>query len=196
MTDQILQSLASFSVDSNYATLPAPVVDEVKRLTLEIIGCALGGVSHPKGTLGILRAHHGRRRSHDHRNRRPRIRQRRGLCQQRAMGRCSTTVILPPGHVSPHAVPVALAAGESVRANGKDVIAALAVAHEMSCRLGNAMSQNRDVVDGQSANAPVLGYTCTVLGTAAVAGLLARTGPCRHRQCHCHCCRDLSRERS
>jgi 2-methylcitrate dehydratase PrpD len=173
MADALLQRLATFSVDTSYDTLPQVVTDEVKRLTLDTIGCALGGLSHPKGTIGVR---FGKTMGGDEAtilgtgDRVSVIGA--AFANSELAGALDYHAILPPGHVAPHAVAVALAAGESAHASGKQLIAALAVAHEISCRLGNAMSQNRDVIDGRSANAPVLGYACTTLGIAAAAALL------------------------
>lgn len=173
MPDAILQSLATFSAGANYDTLPREVVEEVKRLTLDTIGCMLGGLSHSKGTIGVR---FGKTMGGDEATivgtgeRVSRIGA--AFANSETAGALDYHAILPPGHVAPHAVAVALAAGESAHASGRDLIAALAVAHEMSCRLGNSMSQNRDVVDGRSANAPVLGYACTTLGIAAAAARL------------------------
>ena len=52
--------------------------------------------------------------------------------------------ILPPGHVTPYVLPVALAVAESLGSSGKDYIVASAIAHEMSYRMGKAMDYLRD----------------------------------------------------
>lgn len=175
MSGEILQKLAKFAINSTFSSLPDPVVEEVKRLTLDTVGCALASLQHPKGAIGVR---FGKLMGGDEATiigtgERVSVIG-AAFANSELAAALDYHTILPPGHVSPHAVPVALAAAESSGASGKDVIAALAIAHEISCRLGNAMSQNRDVVEGQTANAPVLGYTCTVPGTATAAALLRR----------------------
>ena len=56
--------------------------------------------------------------------------------------------------------------------SGKDLIAAVAVSHEMSCRFGAAMSLTRDYKDGKVDTPPVVGYTSTVFGATASAAKL------------------------
>ncbi len=49
----IIDTLADFSANTTFEQLPAAVVEESKRILLDSIGCALGGLSHPKGTIGV-----------------------------------------------------------------------------------------------------------------------------------------------
>ena len=86
--------------------------------------------------------------------------------------------VLPPGHVTPYVLPGALAVGETRGASGKSLITALAVAHEMSHRLGKAMDYLRDTRDGKVAPPPVFGYSSTIFGaTAAIAMLKGLPAP-------------------
>ena len=80
--------------------------------------------------------------------------------------------MLLPGHVSPYVLPGAFATAEVHKRSGKDLIAAVAVSHEISYRLGAAMSGYRDTKDGKAANASVVGYSSTVFGATASAGKL------------------------
>jgi 2-methylcitrate dehydratase PrpD len=80
--------------------------------------------------------------------------------------------VVPPGHVTPYGLPGALAVGESVGASGKELITAIAVAHEMSYRLGTAMDYLRDTRDGKVSPPPVYGYSSTVFGATAAIGKL------------------------
>jgi 2-methylcitrate dehydratase PrpD len=49
----IVEALAGFTTEIRFEDLPANVVEESKRILLDSIGCALGGLSHPKGTIGV-----------------------------------------------------------------------------------------------------------------------------------------------
>jgi 2-methylcitrate dehydratase PrpD len=84
--------------------------------------------------------------------------------------------ILPPGHVAPYVVPLAMAAAEARGASGQDLIAAVAVGHEMSYRIGKAMDYLRDTRDGKLFTPNVLGYACTIFGATASA-LRSRRSP-------------------
>jgi 2-methylcitrate dehydratase PrpD len=49
----IVETLADFTFETDIARLPAEVVEECKRLMVDSVGCALGGLSHPKGQIGV-----------------------------------------------------------------------------------------------------------------------------------------------
>lgn len=173
----IVGRLARFTTENRYESLPGNVVDECKRIILDSIGCALAGVDSPKGRIGIAY----------------------GLQMGGATGAASiigtgsrTSIagasfanaelinaldfdgILPPGHVTPFVLPGALAVAESLRSTGKEFIAAMAVAHEMSFRIGKAMSSLRDVKNGKVSPPPVFGYSSAIFGAAAAIAQLKR----------------------
>jgi 2-methylcitrate dehydratase PrpD len=142
---------------------------------LDSLGCALAAVDVQKGRQGI---EHGRRLG-------------AGAPEATIVGRAAKVsvfgaafanaelinaldfdAVLAPGHVAPYVLPGALAVAEHRRAPGRELLSAVAAAHEMSFRFGRAMSLNRDVTDGKVATADVLGYASTIFGaTAAVARL-------------------------
>ena len=80
--------------------------------------------------------------------------------------------ITPPAHVAPFVVPVCLAVAESLRSPGKDLIVATALAHEISNRIGSALSGHRDIVDGKIGFPPVMGFSCCIFGGTAAVGRL------------------------
>ena len=49
----LVETFAAFAAGTRFEDLPVEVVEESKRLLLDSIGCALAGVSHPKGTIAI-----------------------------------------------------------------------------------------------------------------------------------------------
>ncbi|WP_346011878.1 MmgE/PrpD family protein [Streptomyces sp. SID3343] len=173
--ETLVERLAAFTADSDFDRLPADVIDESKRILLDSIGCALGAIDEPKGRIGI---EYGRMTGGT------------GgdatiigtgdkvsvfgaaFANGELINTLDADAVLPPGHVTPYVLPGAMAVGESVRASGKDVIAAVAVAHEMSYRIGKAMDYLRDFKDGKVSPPPVYGYSSTVFGaTAAVMKL-------------------------
>ena len=49
----VTQELADFAVDISYEELPLEVVHESKRLLLDSLGCAIGGLSTEKGKVSV-----------------------------------------------------------------------------------------------------------------------------------------------
>ena len=140
------------------------------------IGCALAAIGEPKGRIGIE------------------IARQMGSGKEATilgLGSCSSIfgaafangelinaldfdAILPPGHVSPYVIPGAMAVAEVRGASGADFVAAMAVAHEMSNRLGKAMDYLRDIKDGKMNTPKVYGYATTLFGaTAAVMRMMS-----------------------
>lgn len=175
MSKTIIEQLAEFTVATDLEKLPAQVVAECKRDVLDSIGCALAGVDHPRARIGI---EVGRRiggsggkatiigtgeSSSAHGA---------AFANAELVNALDADSVLLPGHVSPYVLPGAFATAEVQRRPGKELIAAVAVSHEISYRLGAAMSGYRDTKDGKAATASVVGYSSTVFGaTASVARL-------------------------
>lgn len=175
MSNTIIERLADFTATTRLDQLPANVIEECKRDVLDAIGCALAGIDHPKGRIGIDA---GRRLGGTG-----------GIATVIGTGEKSTLhgaafangelinaldadSVLLPGHVSPYVLPGAFATAEASQRSGGDLLAAVAVSHEMSYRFGAAMSGYRDTKDGKAANASVVGYSSTVFGATASAGKL------------------------
>lgn len=174
---KLIDTLARFSADTRYEQLPAEVAEECKRDILDAIGCALAAYGQPKATMGIECG--------------VRIGGTDGPASIIGTGRRSSVVgaafangemistldadsVLVPGHVSPYVLPGTFALGESLGRSGKEVIAAVAVSHEMSYRFGTAMDLTRDYKDGKSVISPIVGYSSTIFGAAAAAAKLKR----------------------
>lgn len=175
----IIQTLADFTVGTDLTRLPSRVVEECKRDVLDSIGCALAGIDHPRSRIGI---EVGRRiggtggqatiigsgeKSSAHGA---------AFANAELVNALDADSVLLPGHVSPYVLPGAFATAEVQRRPGRDLIAAIAVSHEMSYRLGAAMSGYRDTKDGKAAAASVVGYSSTVFGATASVARLKRLG--------------------
>lgn len=175
MANTLIEQLASFSRNTAFEQIPAFAVEECKRLVLDSIGCALAAVHEPKGRIGI---EYGRMT---------------GIGSQDAtiigtgervsifgasfangelINALDMDAVVPPGHVTPYVLPGALAIGEARAVSGRELIAAIAISHEMSYRIGKAMDYLRDTKDGKVSPPPIYGYSSTVFGaTAAIARL-------------------------
>lgn len=105
------------------------------------IGCAFSGISHKRGQIGnqfarlvggdgatILAS--GERASSFG----------AAFANAEAINALDFDAVLPPGHVSPYVLPPALATAEEKRSSGNDFIVAIALAHEISNRIGKAMT--------------------------------------------------------
>lgn len=171
----LVETFAAFAADTRFEALPSVVVQECKRLLLDSLGCALGGLSHPKGTIGVEYARlqgpgtpgmqasilgTGERVSAIA----------AGFANGELINALDFDALLPPGHVSPYVIPGALAAAELVRASGKDLLCAMAIAHELSNRMGKGLDYLRDIKDGKISPPPVHGYSSTVFGATAAIG--------------------------
>ncbi len=175
MSKTIIAQLADFSAGVDISRLPANVVEECKRDVLDTLGCALAGIDHPKGRMGVetgrrLGGTHGQasiigtgERSTPHGA---------AFANGELANALDADSVLLPGHVSPYVLPGAFATAEVHQRSGKDLIAAVAVSHEMSYRFGAAMSGYRDTKDGKASSDSIVGYSSTVFGATASAGKL------------------------
>lgn len=170
----IIDQLAQFSRSVEFDDLPAAVVEETKRLVLDSLGCGLAGMNNLKGRAG-----------------REFVRAFGAACEATVIGfgdkvpvlaasfangelisALDLDAILPPGHVTPYVLPAALAVAEFRRLPGRDLILAVALAHEISYRIGRSLDSTRDVKDGAVYPPAVFGYSCSIFGATAGIGKL------------------------
>ncbi|KAA9163235.1 MmgE/PrpD family protein [Amycolatopsis acidicola] len=172
MSDTVVRVLADFASGARFEDLPPEVVEETKRILLDSIGCALGGVSAPKGAIGGRLAHlmgEGGSATIIGRGRRASVFG-AAFANGELINALDFDAILPPGHVAPYVIPGALAVAEEGHTAGRELITATAVAHEMSYRFGKSMDYHRDT-SGEKADTPgVLGFASTVFGATAAVG--------------------------
>lgn len=173
MASTIIEQLADFTVQSTFDRLPAAVVEECKRLLLDSMACAVAAIDEPKGRAGI---EYGRIMGGTNGNATIMGTGDRvsvfgaAFANGELINTLDWDAVLPPGHVTPYVLPGALAMGEALGSSGKDLIEALAVAHEMSHRLGKAMDYLRDTRDGKVSPPKVFGYASTIFGATAAIG--------------------------
>lgn len=174
----LVEQLARFTTDSDFSNLPAPVVHECKRILLDSLGVALAATDTFKGRAGI---EYGKLTGALPGNakgatiigtREPVSVFGAAFANGELINALDQDAVLPPGHVTPYVLPGALAVGEVCESSGKELVAAMALSHEMSYRLGKAMDYLRDTKDGKVSPPPVYGYSSTVFGaTAAITRL-------------------------
>lgn len=176
----IAQQLADFACGTSFDCLPDEVVVETKRILLDSIGCAVAGVAIDKGWIAVAAA---RKMNTQGNCILPGVGDRVGkLAAAFVWGElinaldydiCTT----PPGHVIPYVLPAALVLAEERGASGEELIRAIAVANEVSCRLGMALSYYRDIRDGKLASHDIMGYSSTVIGGELAACLIGKVPP-------------------
>jgi 2-methylcitrate dehydratase PrpD len=177
MSNELVMQMADFVSDVAYSRLPSDVTEESKRLILDSVGCALGGVEHPKGRIGIeygiIAGGNGDQATIFGSRHRSSV-VGAGFANGELINALDFDAILPPGHVSPYVLPGIFAVGENVHSNGQALLSAVAISHEMSYRMGKAMDYIRDTEGGEMSPPPVLGYASTIFG--AVAGIAKLRG--------------------
>ena len=181
----VTKDVADFVAKTDYEDLPLFIVQETKRLLLDTIGCAIGGLRTQKGKIAIHLARSlggpaeatilgtGHKVS--------------GVSSAFAAGELINALdyealLSPPDHATPYVLPAPLAIGEMKRVSGKELIIATAVAHELATRIGSSLIfgrrfavelPEREVV----MSLPTPGYgLCSFAGAAAggrVLGLSA-----------------------
>ncbi|MFT9474812.1 MmgE/PrpD family protein [Streptomyces sp. Mo3] len=146
----LTQELAGFVARTRFDDLPSEVVRETKRIILDVIGCALGSSRLEKGSISAEFA----RRSG-------------GVPESTIFGfgdkvpaalaafanaelihATDHCPILPPAHISPFVTSPALALGESKGVSGKELIVAVALAHEVASRIGLSLDSMRVATGG------------------------------------------------
>ncbi len=171
----MIQKFADLATGTRLVDLPAEVIGESTRILLDSIGVAVAGIGELKGRAGIS---YGKL-----------IGGTQGdatimgtgdkvsvfgaaFANGELINTLDMDAIMPPGHVTPYVLPGILALGESMARDGKSVVEAIAVSHEISCRIGMGMDYLRDTKNGKVDPPPVFGYAETVFGATAAISML------------------------
>ena len=175
MMERITEKLAEFAAETKFGDLPGDVIHEMKRLLLDTIGCALGGISTEKGSIAVDLA-----------------RRLGGPSESTIIGKgdkvsCTNAAwangqlsnaldfdALGAGHDTPFVIPSSLATAEFTRASGEDLILAIAIGLEVGRRITRVSPSNYPPVadgpdKGKIAWPPVFGYTASTFGAAVSA---------------------------
>ncbi len=138
----ITGEIARFASELKYEDLPPEVVNETKRLILDSLGCAVGGLRTEKGAIAVRLA-----------------RRLGGPSEATIVGtrdKVSTAaasfaagelinaldyeaLLSPPDHATPYVMAAPLAIGEMKKVSGKEFIVAVALAHEVATRIGASL---------------------------------------------------------
>lgn len=170
----IVEQLACFTANADAHDLPAEVSNECGRILLDSLGCALASLDDDGAQRGMAYAEYlggnqgeasilgtGIRTSVPA----------AAFANAELINALDQDPVLPPGHVTPYVLPGALATAESLQVDGATLLTAIAVAHEMSYRIGKATDYLRDIKDGVVTIPDVIGYSSTLFGATAAIGV-------------------------
>lgn len=135
---KVTDAFLDFAQNTRYEDIPPNVIHEVKRVLIDGIGNALGGISSDKGKLGISFA------------------KKSGGTPEATLigvgGKYSASVAAfansellngldmdPIPHIPPIVIPSLLAVGEARHASGREFLLAVAVAHDIAARLNKVL---------------------------------------------------------
>ncbi len=174
----ITSTVAKFAVKTSYSDLPDPVIEKVKQILLDSIGCALGGYVVDRSKIALEL-----------------VEELGGHPQATIIGNQKTSYALAAfangelinaldydangpltPHVIPYVIPPTLAMAERVEASGKDLITALAIGHEIGGRVASSLAQHRVLIEEPPYYewSPRFGFTPTVFGAVAGAAKILR----------------------
>lgn len=145
--------LAEFLADLKYEDIPQEVVDQVKRLTLHVIGASIGAlpIEQTKKTIAITQKNGGVAEATIWGSNGAKV-----PVQAAAFANGTLADIMDwedcswTGHPSAGTIPVALAIGEANNLSGKDYITAVVTGHEGYHRIAMAAQPSREyILSGQ-----------------------------------------------
>ncbi|MBC3191716.1 MmgE/PrpD family protein [Pseudonocardia sp. C8] len=174
MPEPLVDQLAGFATAADTAALPAAVVSESKRILLDSLGCAVASHGERGADIAVRYAQvlggHADEASIIGTDLRT-TQLGAAFANAELINALDQDAVLPPGHVTPYVLPGALAAAEAGGVPGARLLAAIAVSHEISYRIGKATDYLRDMKDGVVTIPPVIGYSSTIFGAAAAIGV-------------------------
>jgi len=181
MKENVTSKLVDFVTQAEFKDLPKSVIHEAKRVLLDSVACALGGITTDKGRLGVAWARMlggppeatvlgtGDRLS----------------CVSAAfangelMNALDYDAILVGSHITPFVIPAVLALAEKSSSSGKELILAMAIGHEISARISLATTWLMELIKeglekGLVTFPEVYGYSKSVFGGVAGASKILR----------------------
>jgi 2-methylcitrate dehydratase PrpD len=168
------EALAKFSSALQYADLPGHVSQEIKRLLLDTIACGLGGLGLDKGRMALQLAQEqgGKPEATILGSTGKLPAALAAFVNGELMNALDYCALQPPAHVTPYVIPAVLATAETRHASGEDFIAALTVAHELSCRIAQSLGNLRATPGGLPVR--TFGVGCTQFGATMGAARIMR----------------------
>jgi len=179
-SEEATRILAEFAARTRFADIPEDVRRMSKNLLLDSLGCALPGQFVDKGkiALDLVDALGGKATCSLVGTRAKTSSVLACFTNGELINALDFDAILAPGHITPYVIPPALAMAEERGASGAELIAAVAIAHEVGCRVAASLAGLRELKGRGSrlhyALSPVSGYGSSAFG--AVAGAASVLG--------------------
>lgn len=173
---EFTKELASFIVKARFADLPPEVVHETKRVLLDSIGCAIGGLTTERGKIAVKLARNlGGPEEASIIGTNDKVACANAAFAQGELINALDFDAMSTGHISPGIIAAALPQAESMRASGKDLILATALGHEFARRVRSATTGLYPSISegphrGMIAWPEVYGYSDWALAGAVAAG--------------------------
>jgi len=169
MQGSVTADLARFSSELKFEDMSETVRQEVKRLLLDTVACGLGGFDLDKGRLAlqVTREAGGKPEATIFGTADKVPAAMAAFANGELMNALDYCALQPPAHVTPYVVPSVLAMAETRRVSGKELIAALAVSLEVSCRIAQSLGNLRATPGGFPLKS--FGVGCTQFGATAGA---------------------------
>jgi 2-methylcitrate dehydratase PrpD len=170
------RQLAEFAARTRFADLPEDVRRMSKNLLLDSLGCALPGQFVEKGRipLDLVTSLGGTPRCSVVGTRAKSSPVLAAFANGELINALDFDAILAPGHIAPYVIPPALALAEERGASGADLVVAVAIAHEVGCRVAASLAGLRELRGSGTrlhyALSPVSGYGSSTIGAVAGAG--------------------------
>ena len=171
----LTESLAEFACEASLTDLSPEAIDATKRVTLDTIGCAVGGrgVISSQAVTAVKVEAGGRAESTVlvGGERLP-VASAAHVNAHYANALDAEETILHSGHLAACVVPPALAVAERAGSTGADLLAAIAVGFDVAARIGLSLRNFEIMEDGSLEIAPVAGLTWASFASTVVAGRL------------------------
>ncbi|MFC2019124.1 MmgE/PrpD family protein [Chloroflexota bacterium] len=175
---EITEALAAFAATIKFSDLPQSLLEDTRRIVLDSIGCAIGGLTTDRGQIALELA-----------------RRLGGPGESTLMGTSDRVAVtnaayanaelinaqdfdaICASHCCPVVVAAALAMAESTRASGKDLLLSIALGLEIATRILSAeVPHYHPVADGPERGkivwGPVFGYAGSIFGATVASGKL------------------------
>jgi 2-methylcitrate dehydratase PrpD len=179
--EKVTSTLSEFIDKTRFEDIPAGIVEDAKRILLDSIGCALGGLYTEKGRIAHAFSTNsasqpessiigGREKVSAHLA---------SFVNGELLNALDYDALCAPsGHITPYVLSAPLAVAEWKHISGKGLIVAIALAHEIAQRLSAGLIiperlSRKTLEQGIPLQLPIHGYGVNIFGgIAAVAKIL------------------------
>lgn len=137
----VTKSLVDYIVDTGFEDFPSEVIDKIKLLVLDAVGCGLGGTQTKLGQIfiDIAKSLGGKPESTIIGSDLVTNCARAAFTNAELVNALDYSDSGPYGHPGSTIIPAAMAVAERIGASGRDVITAVALGYEVGCRVALAI---------------------------------------------------------